>query len=547
MLRKISLFMLILVIYFSSFLRPQQLMAWGGSAHEQGTLKAINLFTEIYSLYALMCLASVDSRTPYDRYGPVIYDSYAGTPPTDPVARLAWETKAVDHYKDLEFVNVEGVGEGRDDPHADNPTSPVPVNYDDLVGEYIAYPSIAGTGRKELRCRDGGADYILTFEVLSTSEPYKYILRLHTLKCIQEQRWTVEPGNSDEVYVRVNGRKVWRASDVDRGNTFNINRDIPFYYRAWIQVYEEDLGISPIAIDDVPHHLEENNDILSAAVAAWAGLGSSNFTAFSHFIDIKKGRGIFDDYDGYSYEKGSGKDAKDEKASISIFGLGPIDALVNWWYNDEYVHIPDYYSASYDPNTCSPAVMRYCRYGPGTLIQRFPLAESTGKSGKGIPYSVFPPVDNMARYWWDVFRNPPQGYKKNLPSLAPVLHAIQDASVPHHTCGFLGNYHQDYEDKLTPDLLRWINEPVFIDEVKALIREWDKQDSNPPTSSYYDRSFYLSRTPRNNWPIDQIVTWMAVQSYNAMPNGGRYNAVVARDLVKRAMALSVLVLKMAFY
>lgn len=496
------------------------------------------------SLYSFLTPNNFDNRAPYDRFGPVVYDRHISSPPSGLLERLAWEVKAVDHYEDLEFVFVRGE-EDRDDPHRNNVNSSL-ADCDDNMGEIWIDGSWVGRGRiSQLFGGEGGARYTLEFEVRRGSNPYELVLHLYSFRCENEQSGIVEGPGSDEVYILVNGRKVWRQGSVDSGDRFDINQDIPFYYRACLRVYEEDEGACPKATDDVAHHLEENNDFLSATAAAWLGLGSHNFTAFLHFIDIKKGRGTFDDYDGYSYEKGSGRAAQDERATYKN-EAGPIDEVINWWYNDEYVHIRDYYPESYNPETCAPATERYSEYSTGSLRDRFPLAESTGKRGMGIPYSVFPPVDNMARYWFEAFCNPPAGYKPNLPSLGPVLHAIQDASVPHHACGFLGNYHGDYEGRQSEELVKWLLDSGFRREVKSLVQSWDVIDPAPPAAgSYHDYGFYLGRNPAINWSVDQLVTWMAVHAYNAMPNGGIYNSTVARDLSKKALALSVLVLKKA--
>ena len=75
-----------------------------------------------------------------------------------------------------------------------------------------------------------------------------------------------------------------------------------------------------------------------------------------------------------------------------------------YWFNDEYVHAlcHSWYRG------CSPSVERYSfptRYQTvrEELAARFPVAASTGSRRKGIPYSVFMPVDNMARYWYGRF------------------------------------------------------------------------------------------------------------------------------------------------
>lgn len=91
-------------------------------------------------------------------------------------------------------------------------------------------------------------------------------------------------------------------------------------------------------------------------------------TTFNHFIDIRKGEGIFDDFDGYSYKRGSGCTGQYQEARaatdnmwasfISALLDKKVDDAVNWRFNDEYVHAPghEWYAG------CSPAVERYSFY-----------------------------------------------------------------------------------------------------------------------------------------------------------------------------------------
>jgi len=296
------------------------------------------------------------------------------------------------------------------------------------------------------------------------------------------------------------------------------------------------------AIDDEPHYTEEG----------------MNLTAFNHFIDIKKGPGLFDDYDGYAYKKGSGSKDQYQKASeaapssiarllAKITGY-KVDEGINWWFNDEYVHAPgqSWYRG------CSPAVERYSfpadrgiyRTVQDELKARFPVANSTGSSGKGIPYSVFMPVDNMARYWYGRFEA-----TKDTATLGPVMHAIQDASVPHHAAGYMGNWHDKYEEALGRQIPVWMADPSFENEVKALVESWSRNDPSPPTRLNVGD---WTKQPALNWRVDQLVTWVALNAYkeyantyNHFQNGYRFDTNSARNLTKLATAMSVLVLKKA--
>jgi len=302
--------------------------------------------------------------------------------------------------------------------------------------------------------------------------------------------------------------------------------------------HKDELG----AIDDVPS----------------TGRGSMSFTAFDHFIDIRKGPGVFDDYDGYSYRQGSGSKNQYQKAGEVATFWGEklaadtsgfkVDEAVNWWFNDEYVHVSGqpWYKA------CSPAMDRYSFFGDSNryaskqaeLAARFPLANATGTEGHGIPYSVFMPVDNMARYWYGRFTD-----TKDALALAPVMHAIQDASIPHHAGGCLGNWHSQYEDDLDSKISGWLAETEFTDGVKLLVAEWSRSDPSPPSSL---NPGDWTKAPSIDWRIDQLVTWIALNSYEeyrgtygSFSDGYRLNEASAKRLAKLATAMSVLVLKKA--
>ena len=260
--------------------------------------------------------------------------------------------------------------------------------------------------------------------------------------------------------------------------------------------------------------------------------------AFNHFIDIRKGPGKFDDYDGYSYERGSGHvdqyqtgldwvehDRGGDLGTLAgildkILAIpgalgGPdtgwkIDHIKNWWLNDEYVHAPGlpYYHA------CSPSIKNYSFFADKAAYAsleaecraRFPLAESIGCPGWGVPYSVFMPVDNLARYWYGAYLDKPHDPTK----LGPVMHAIQEAAVPHHASGCLGNWHSRYEAQTGANTADWI--VAEGQTVRGLIAGWNWQDPCPP--SHLNPEDW-SRRPARNWRIDQLVTWVALHAYAA--------------------------------
>jgi hypothetical protein len=255
-------------------------------------------------------------------------------------------------------------------------------------------------------------------------------------------------------------------------------------------------------VPDRPHTLEQ----------------AKSLTSFNHFIDIRKGPGRFDDYDGYGYFRGSASVDEHQPARELVGGwarvladLGgfKVDAGLNFWLWDEYVHAPGHrwYRG------CSPALERYSfpqdrkryRTKRAELAARFPLAEGVGRRGRGVPYSVFLPVDNLARYWFARYRR-----TRRPEDLGPVLHALQDACIPHHAAGCNGNWHVQYEAALDRVAARRLRDRAFARRALALAATWDRRDPAPPRRlGMRDRL----RPPARNWSIEQLVTWMALQAY----------------------------------
>ncbi len=251
--------------------------------------------------------------------------------------------------------------------------------------------------------------------------------------------------------------------------------------------------------------------------------GGLSLTAFNHYIDIKKGPGLFDDYDGYSYYRGSAHKEQYQKAGQLTQGLAHISAKlmglkvdegISYWLNDEYVHAAgrQWYK------DCSPALKNYSypkdqgvyAHKQAELTARFPLAGGRGKKGHGFPYSVFLPVDNLARYWFEQFR---KSGPKRLEYLGPVMHAIQDAGIPHHAAGYSGNWHVEYEKALDKHIKSVYREPDFHLQVKKLTKQWYWEDPRPPTGRLRLRD--RGRKPAVNWEIRQLVTWLALHAYHA--------------------------------
>lgn len=291
----------------------------------------------------------------------------------------------------------------------------------------------------------------------------------------------------------------------------------------------------------------------------------NNFTAFNHFIDIRKGPGEFDDYDGYSYNRGSGSQeqfetfehfllvcthsgwAKNVLANVQTPPrLMKADQGLMWWFNDEYAHAPGH--PWYQYGKCSPSIERYSRPSvkgvypsvEDECCARFPLAEAIGKEGCGVPYSVFMPIDNLAKYWFDQFMQ-----LRSEQALGMVMHAIQDAVIPHHAAGCNGNWHQSYENEVGQKVASWISEESFEQEAKALAEQWLKIDKNPPTALGVND---YAKSPSITWPVDLLVTWLALHAYREYANtyqgfryGYSFNDHSARELTKLAVAMGALI------
>lgn len=303
---------------------------------------------------------------------------------------------------------------------------------------------------------------------------------------------------------------------------------------------------------DNPH---ADDDFVIDDVFAFS-YGSSNFTSFNHFIDIKKGAGLYDDYDGYSFERGSAKSGGYQKATdaatsfiekifAGITGF-TVDKGITWWFRDRYVHV----SGQEWYRDCSPAMLRYSYPADSgkfdsvkaELADRFPLSKSGGGEGYGIPYSVFMPLDNLARYWYENFLR-----TKDPVAMGPVLHAIADACIPHHSAGYSGNWHTTYEQDIEERINAWLTKDGYIQEVKDISESWYWLDPDPPRTL---RGNDWSRKPAINWDIDMLITWLALNSFKAywevydeFKHGYILNEESAQELTKLAASMSLLVIR----
>jgi len=311
-------------------------------------------------------------------------------------------------------------------------------------------------------------------------------------------------------------------------------------------------GIGSGGRDD-PHR----HDLIAINDMPLKKIGDKNITSFNHYIDIRKdGEGHFDDYDGYSYKKGSASKGEHQnvsdlipnywiKAFVKDFDL-KVDKGFSIALSRMYVHAP---GRKWYKNECSPAIERYSFFEDKGIYpnakaeakKRFPLAGRLTSPKIGVPNSVFMPVDNLARYWYMRYKADP------VPKyLGPVMHAIQDASIPHHAAGCSGNWHDKYEDDLNSFVGSWLNDTAFEQEVKDLITLWNVDDSSPPAALNRDE---WNRSVARNWRIDMLVTWMALNSYRAYDqdflgfrNEYTFREDVMKDLTRWAMVICAIVL-----
>ncbi|MCK5242219.1 hypothetical protein KAR34_07195 [bacterium] len=285
--------------------------------------------------------------------------------------------------------------------------------------------------------------------------------------------------------------------------------------------------------------------------------GGLCLTVFNHYIDIKKGPGIFDDYDGYSYYRGSAHLTQYQKAHQRTKGLARISAKllgftvdegISYWLNDEYINT----GGRQGCRGSSPALRRYSyprekgkyKNKRAELAARFPLAAGRGKTGHGFPYSVFMPVDNLARYWFEQFL---RTKRKRLEVLGPVLHAVQDASVPHHAAGYSGNWHVEYEKTLEKYARRLNTDVTFQRQVRNLVIKWCRNRAKSPEQNL--RLKDRNKIPGLSWEVQQLVTWQALQAYHIYAGiyhhfkyGFKPNLPSMRKLYKQTVAMSALVL-----
>ena len=144
---------------------------------------------------------------------------------------------------------------------------------------------------------------------------------------------------------------------------------------------------------------------------------SSDYTGVWHFIDVAAGEGRYNDIRGLWYE-GAGPAGKYPGViDVGIMVSANMSGLsVNAYESDG----DDFYG-------------EYDKIGRGDLAWH----------AYNIAHTEFSSVANLAHYGWDQFKS---GGRVSARGLAWPLHAIADASCPHHTVGTTSWGHRPYED-----------------------------------------------------------------------------------------------------
>jgi hypothetical protein len=152
------------------------------------------------------------------------------------------------------------------------------------------------------------------------------------------------------------------------------------------------------------------------------------------------------------------------------------------------------------------------------------------------------PVDNLGSYWFNKYLK-----SRESKHLGPVMHAIQDVSIPHHAAGYCGNWHQQYEGRIDNRIPDWFRNNAFRNEIIVLFKQWEKRRERSPQGLTISD---WKLTPSLKWNIDKLITWLALnayrsysKTYNHFKNGNAFNEQNAKELTKKATAMCMLAYK----
>ncbi len=290
----------------------------------------------------------------------------------------------------------------------------------------------------------------------------------------------------------------------------------------------------------------------------YEGVGHG-FTSWFHYIDIRKGKGEVDDYDGFSPtsacwdqweelcgpEEG-GSDGYSRFGKYCTFRTGcnwpfivdPVDVCIDEWYLDEGKIV-------LNPSE-SPGLYRYCTACLDPTS--YTIDEEMSKrriAGHEFGDSIIPPADNAATYWYKQFM---QG-NHDPRNMGAVLHFLADVSVPHHADGVSGTWHSGYEDEYEIEITPLLTQEMESGDIGG---PWDIWDEIKKLNDEYDND-----TLRHT-SVAALATRLAEESLPSIDHYRQTKPFIdkirknhdswdeALHLGRRAVAYTVLVLRKAY-
>jgi len=140
-----------------------------------------------------------------------------------------------DEYLDLTLYDSDTPGMGRDEERDDKIGFTVRINGDIQRGSFVAF---FGNEFSAGNSSGSGRSYRLFYDVTDneSDELEKYCLKLSTLRCNQTQET-----NTDEVFITIDGRRVWGPQNMKEGDVVAIHeRSTTVTTPVWIHLWEQD-------------------------------------------------------------------------------------------------------------------------------------------------------------------------------------------------------------------------------------------------------------------------------------------------------------------
>jgi hypothetical protein len=142
-----------------------------------------------------------------------------------------------------------------------------------------------------------------------------------------------------------------------------------------------------------------------------------------------------------------------------------------------------------------------------------------------LGHTEFSPISNLGYYGWQQFiANPSSAYALNWP-----LHAIGDASAPHHVAGTTAWGHRPYEDEVDDLLDTQLLPPPHSCTLMPGLEDASSPTMDPAqatrilTVGYGFWSKYQSQFGQNQLPFREMVLDEAQQAYALAQAGGVYD------------------------